>query len=135
MDREIKFRGKRTDNGEWIEGDFTRRKSRFIHHLDTTYGISDEYGMFCAVDLETVGQFTGLHDKNGKEIYEGDIFITGMEFVAVVEWEKEGRFLGFTVDGKRKIIYVNREPRVRVIGNIHDNPELLEGPAPCQNDI
>lgn len=50
--RDIRFRGKRVDNGEWVYGDITRRRSRFITHLDTTYGVSDEYGIFCAVDHE-----------------------------------------------------------------------------------
>lgn len=69
-------------------------------------------------------QFTGLRDKNGKEIYEGDVFRTSLGHVAIVEWEKEGRFLGFTID--RSILYINREPAVEVIGNIYEKPELLE---------
>jgi hypothetical protein len=72
-------------------------------------------------------QFTGLFDKNGLEIYEGDVIKSFLGRVAVVEWEKEGRFLGFTVGSERKIIYINREPKVEIIGNIYENPELLEG--------
>lgn len=71
-------------------------------------------------------QYTGLNDKNGKQIYEGDVFRTCQGIVAVVEWEKEGRFLGFTLGGEKKIMYINREPAVEIIGNIHSNPELLE---------
>lgn len=73
-----------------------------------------------------VMQYTGLKDKNGIEIYEGDIFKSIIGVNATVEWEKEGRFLGFTIDGKRRITYINREPLVEVIGNIYENPELLE---------
>jgi len=79
-------------------------------------------------DRFVLEQFTGLKDKNGKDIYEGDIFITRGLCMAVVEWEKEGRFLGFTIGGDRKIMYINREPKVEVIGNIHDNPDLLGNP-------
>ena len=71
-------------------------------------------------------QYTGLKDKNGKEIYEGDIFKTILGWVAVVEWDEiNARFLGFTLERERKILYVGREPAVEVIGNIYDNPELL----------
>ena len=78
------------------------------------------------IDPATIGQCTGLRDKNGTLIFEGDIFKTA-DIIAVVEWEKEGRFLGFTINGERKIVYINRVPLVEIVGNIHDNPELLEG--------
>lgn len=63
--REIKFRGKSLDNGEWVYGSLIQwRKDKFtIHNLDGNI----------AVDHTSVGQYTGLKDKNGKEIYEGDI--------------------------------------------------------------
>lgn len=120
--REILFRGKRLDNGEWVEG--------FV------YQISDDTAMFIMlknkhaesyqVDPTTVGQFTGLLDKNGAKIFEGDIvdILTENEEIGVVAYE-DGGFLvnadGFCVDFHSNINGTDLE----VIGNIHDS-ELLE---------
>jgi len=123
--REIKFRGKRLDNGGWVYGDFTRRKSRYAPQLDTTYGISDEFGTFRAVDQSTVGQFTGLCDKDGREIYEGDIIKYHPEANAGI-----GRVIyigsGFYVtDEFNGLLDSFAQMGIEVIGNIYDNPELL----------
>lgn len=77
-------------------------------------------------DEVEVMQYTGLKDRNGKEIFEGDIIKTSLGHTAVVEWDNEnGRYLAFTAT--RRIVYVGREPKVEVIGNRWDNPSLLEG--------
>lgn len=130
--REILFRGRRKDNGEWFVGFYGKssEKAYIIHDSHIAFG----YVSMKEVNPETVGQYTGLTDKNGKKIFEGDICKFNEPFgrsgitLFVVEWDStNARFLGFTVGGReRYIVYVGREPKVEVIGNIHDNPELLE---------
>ena len=127
--REILFRGKITDNGEWVEG--------YYCLIPAGYGISEEdiheiTTINCnhswEVDPATVGQYTGLTDKNCKKIFEGDIvdILTENEELGLVVYE-DGGFLveadGFCVDFHANINGTDLE----VIGNIHDNPELLKG--------
>ena len=134
MNREIKFRGKDALTGKWVFGDLAHNKKV------TGDGRLEDRTMLGGYKVapDTVGQFTGLHDANGKEIYEGDIvagleypdFITGCdgEVNAVVTWDAESA--SFILDAGCR---VNIRPcadicrRVRVIGGIHTNPELLEG--------
>mgnify|MGYP000988663464 CR=1 FL=1 len=126
--REIKFRGKWLDNGEWLFGDIA-------HHDDRVSYIGqhpiDGAILIYPLDPETVGQYTGLTDKNGKEIYEGDILLATLKFFDIVN-EKckvifhNGSFgvqYGFSVDYFKSI---STWDEVTVIGNIHDNPELLK---------
>ncbi len=123
--REIEFRGKEKDNDEWIYG------SLLIDETQNSYVIVDnQEGIGREVNPETIGQYTGLKDKNGKKIYEGDVvkvFISGKWWIAKIIYEHSG----FTIDvtnnkelefGRRGII----ERLTEVIGNIWDNPELLK---------
>lgn len=111
--RQIIFRGKRVDNGEWIEGNYE------YYHKPEKYIISNPYtGETKGVIPETVGQYTGLTDKNGNKIFEGDIVYNGV-FKAQIEFIN-GHFSPFGGD----TFFADE---CEVIGNIHDNPELIGG--------
>ena len=143
--RDILFRGKRIDNGEWVEGDFIA--PYFISpyqnselYINETYvngksvdGIVWCQGSFYRIAPPTVGQYTGLKDKNGKRIWEGDI----------IKWDyayNEGKSYQVIYDvggacfsasrehngDNTSTIFYNDEQYAEVIGNIHDNQELLE---------
>lgn len=145
--REILFRGKRTDNGEWIFGDlFHRNEEVLINNFSQGFNIS--------VIPETAGEFTGLLDKNGKRIFEGDILkchdnpkdlvkVVFDEF-GVVDTDTEcpvDTVIGWHYEVIPTDELSTVEPfclsmpltnsyikycHMEVIGNIHDNPELLE---------
>ena len=131
MKREIKFRGKSLDTGEWVYGNLiiAENGAPYIfppeicevdgHHLRQ----GDDKPHW--VDPATVGQFTGMKDRNGREIYEDDLFKAGYyDTIYRVEWDKENaRYIGR--DEKGRISYVGREPAIEVCGNIHENTELL----------
>lgn len=137
--REILFRGKRLDNGEWVEGASINDRNGALYICpavsDITYGDNGKrrrIGCWYSVDLFSVGQYTGLTDKNGERIFEGDIIESRYDYfdldyvvVEVVKWFRNGWVsqgvdclpYSFTEDG---IL-----PYAEIIGNIHDNPELL----------
>lgn len=118
--REIKFRGKRLDNGEWVYGDLHIRTA-LIH-------IHSELGGRVIIYPETVGQFTGLLDKNGKEIYEGDILIEPSIFdlPRAVFWDHRFMRFGNISPSTCGYIALHDYSKPEIIGNIHDNPELLK---------
>lgn len=122
------FRGKRKDGQGWIEGDL-------VHTRTTKQGVVTEIytlDMSYEVDPETVGQCTGLKDKNGKLIYEGDIvkglFNFGLEIMSVCTFENGAFGLTAKQCGAYHFSAFTSICNVKyeVIGNIHDNPELLE---------
>ena len=130
--REILFRGKRIDNGEWIEGCFLDKNNIGIFYDDAEE--SDCAVHIFSVISETVGQYTGLTDKNGKKIFEGDIIDTPDRLIKVVWFAGNAQFdlhfIRYTDEAaitNFKGIYMRDLKEYEVIGNIHDNPELLEG--------
>lgn len=129
--REILFRGKRTDNGEWVYGYLyiTHKGEYEIGAYNKKFGIER---VTHVVIPGTVGQYTGLTDKNGKKIFEGDICrVTrhcilcygSITFIKGSFWFDE--FNTDSVLELSKLEINNFE--IEVIGNIHDNPELLKG--------
>ena len=132
--REFLFRGKRTDNGEWVDGIlFNAKEDTFIiphgneYSYDPIEGLAfDVYG--CKVDPETVGQYTGLTDKNGVRIFEGDI-LKAFGYIYVIMWDSI-RAMFYLRDPVYRVtsdFYNYCGSDLSVIGNIHDNPEILKG--------
>ena len=136
--REILFRGKRLDNGGWVEGYLCKT----VMHLETFHqnvvvdcievydGESYLNIVFRNVSANSIGQFTGLRDKNGKKIFEGDILkrTNGNKYVWYVDYKN----CAFCANQSNcnyacELGELLDQIELEVIGNIHDNPELLEG--------
>ena len=137
MNREIIFRGKRTDNHQWVEGYYGSHSGIEAFILDRPYiSVNNtlEAINYWEVDPSTIGQYTGLKDKNGKRIFEGDVcqiknhpLIDNLPFV--VEWEDfvyNGWIWRDLDDVGAVDSFTNGAAKqCEVIGNIHDNPELI----------
>lgn len=148
--REIKFRGKNLNTKEWVYGDLLQwndgETAIGVHgqFIDDGYHFNENYDKTPYVDETTVGQYTGLKDKNGKEIYEGDlikapsgriyavIFSTWIheekrEFLKVIDiYEHTGWCM--SLDGVNPCELLDSEVcQGSIIGSVYDNPELLKG--------
>lgn len=131
--RTIKFRGKRLHDGEWVYGsplvvDTEKRKVAMIVTLHEAY--PDTLAkVTTSVEFNTLGQFTGFDNCFGSEIYEGDILLYCNDNSKNVVVYHKGSF-GINV-GEQFIplsqLYLGSDSCYRVVGNVHDNPELLEG--------
>jgi uncharacterized phage protein (TIGR01671 family) len=136
MNREIKFRGKDT-TGEWWYGNLLIRIKRLENgRTIKSYAIYEiESDSFCSgIVPETIGEFTRLQDMNGKEIYEGDIveaYIEQVDFITEVKWGTHSRGWTLKCDrrnerwGTIKYYALPASHNIEVVGNIHDNKELL----------
>ena len=146
--REVIFRGKRTDNGEWVYGYYTKaryflnkKEMHIIFEPDVEAFPHCEFTGYEEVLSETVGQYTGLTDKNGVRIFEGDILKSTIkiidcddeefsispydrEDIGIVEWRKDGFMIAHKSGTWARSFYGCEN---YVIGNIHDNPKILKG--------
>ena len=129
--REILFRGK-SETGDWGFGYYVKRQ---FCGGGEQYRIVSIDGSFVQAIRGTVGQWTGLRDRNGARIYEGDIVETskyGYENGKGQNYSGKDRFVVHFSDGtyvlenKRRRFCLRPDSSVEVVGNIHDNPELLE---------
>ena len=126
--RDILFKAKRVDNGEWVKGNLIKTftgisyiAKEFDHILSTL----ERY----EVDPSTICQYTGLTDKNGRKIWENDI-VTEMyrQYVGKIVYNDCGFEVHWVeADIRKDIIFFKAKRGIEVIGNVFDNPELLEG--------
>lgn len=126
--REILFRGKRKDNGKWAYGYlYIRNDGQYEISFYSKYFDSERFTY--DVIPETVGQFTGLTDKNGKKIFEGDIverLWLGEKHIYRIYYDSDiSSFIGADIDCQGFTTFNYDSCEFEVIGNIHDNPELL----------
>ena len=123
--REILFRGKRADNGEWVTGLLGRYNPNF-----ECANIINEFELIVPVKTETVGQYTGLTDKNGTKIFEGNIvnFKTTAYHFKNCRIKYQSCYARYcAIDNKGYEYPMDKTFEYEVIGNIHDNPELIKG--------
>lgn len=147
--REILFRGKRKDNGKWVEGSYCQKKTAHyegrevvedVKHLIIT-SMTDCRYLYAEVDLETVSQYTVLADRNGRKIFEGDTVrdilndsVVGTvrygEYRNIFNEDEYGGHAGFYVEWKNEQELLRKDlvywaKNSKFTGNIFDNPELV----------
>ena len=140
--REILFRGKRTDNGEWVEGFFAKSGDKTFIIIDNDIAVG--YVTMKEVIPETVGQYTGLTDSNGKKVFEDDILrftdkFSDYSWIGKIvfgnphcqySWGYNIVFVKGAKPNTDILLWFDMEETgaySEIIGNIHDNPELIKG--------
>lgn len=136
--REILFRGKRLDNGQWVEGHLVVCKNNGRSFITELIEVNEDSWLYWEVDPNTVDQYTGLTDKNGNKIFEGDIatliscspfnygYAVNFKFLFI-----NGSFIAYILDRnclipELPIRDIPKDTEITVIGNIYDNPELTK---------
>lgn len=124
---EVLFRGKEVADGKWIEGFYSAEEynpySGEVEHIPRIQIIGKCVSL--GVIPETVGQYTGLTDNNGRKIFEGDI----VDYISsdVIGNPKTGTIIVEDMTDYDTMIYLNHSEELQIIGNIHDNPDILKG--------
>lgn len=136
--RQILFKAKRTDNGEWVEGYYVycRKRHYILPVLNKAIGFDEREDEWVEVDPNTICQFTGLTDKNGKKIWENDIVRDKTGDIFRIYWSEQ--LLNYSAKCVKSTfsVFINQkwdlgtllksQIDVEVCGNIFDNPDLLE---------
>ena len=143
--REILFRAKRKNNGEWVEGGYHHQTDYYGDPCDTHYIINgtatdiEGYGEHYEIDPETLCQFTGLTDKNGKRIWENDIvsaWSEGKYATGMVKQRIDGLYIIYPAYQHNEFWGLcpdkNRKTNVEVIGNVFDDKHLLAETDYCR---
>ena len=137
--RDIEFRGKRTDNGEWVYGNLVRGcDEKYVYIVE--FGNRELCRNYVNVNPDTVGQYTGLKDKNGTKIFEGDmVLVPYIDPIFKCTWNDtspceratvkycNGMFYVEYIESGDKFTLSAMNVYMKIIGNIHDNSELLGG--------
>nr|DAZ63833.1 MAG TPA: YopX protein [Caudoviricetes sp.] len=127
MNREILFKAKRKDNGEWVEGGYFSEPYTDKKYIVRWNSFGIGFNEFIEVNPDTICQYTGLADKNGKKIWENDIVeVAGEDGYFKCEWDEDTARFALNGDGLMVDFDNYWSYQVEVVGNIFDNAELLE---------